>query len=160
MKKKVIVLGIAIGVIVVGSLIKSYYHQVQEKEYDRIRQIRYYANVSETFKLGSYYYSTNDPVKVRYYPTSYTQYRVERWKVLAELLPYIEYPEALIKENKWEEAVRMLEEDIEAYRDYYSSKEYSEQEVMVHPREVMAFIGDNSRSDNVTELLEEANFED
>ncbi len=155
------VLGIVIGivVVVVGSMIRSYYHQVQKKEDERIAQIQYYANLAEFLSLGSYYYSVNDPIEVQYYPSRYTDLHVERWKILAELLPYIEYPEALIKENEWEEAVQRLIENVESYSTYYYSKEDSEQEVMIRPQEVMAFIKSNSRSDNLTELLEEANFE-
>ncbi|MBM7542737.1 hypothetical protein [Amphibacillus cookii] len=160
MKKRVKVLSIVIGIIVVGSLITIYYHQVQKKEDERIRQILSHADIAEAFVLGSYYYSTNDPIEVAYFPSRFTQAHVERWKILAELLPYIEYPEALIKENEWVEAVHMLEENIEAYSTYYYSKEESEQEIMVQPQEVTVFIRRNRRSDNLTELLEEVNFED
>ncbi len=154
------VLSIVIGIIVVGSLIRIYYHQVQEKEDERIGQIQYYANIAEFLSLGSYYYSVNDPIEVRFYPTLSTETYLERWKVIAGLLPHIEYPESLIKENEWEEAVRILVENVESYSTYYYSKEANEREVMIRPQEVMAFVGYNSRSDNLTEMLEEANFED
>ncbi|MBM7542735.1 hypothetical protein [Amphibacillus cookii] len=159
-KKRILIVSIIlIAVMVMISIIpiNNYFEEKQQKQKELNRTLSNYAYLAQNFTLGIYYYELDNPIQVEMFPTSRTQWKLDRWKMVTEILPIIEYPEELIKENAWIEVSDNLERNIEHYRTYYDSKSKIEQESLIRPDAIWSFIVRNSRwSDNLLRALDEA----
>jgi hypothetical protein len=109
------------------------------------------------FNLNTYYERLEDgSIATNFYPTEETQEKVDRWRLAADVLPIIEYPEDLISENKWVEVYDMLGDLLIEYNTYYESKDEKDQETLVTKDDVKGFIRTGRVSDNLQQAFDEA----
>jgi hypothetical protein len=70
----------------------------EEAENVLLREYRFAIN---DFELASEYYIEDGVVEIELSPTAYTEETLERWYIIAQLLPEMVYPEEAIKQNEW-----------------------------------------------------------
>ncbi|MCR6105014.1 hypothetical protein HXA34_01780 [Salipaludibacillus agaradhaerens] len=152
-------LKLVITVLIIGTVIFSINkcQEVKEEKQKEAAEVSWYEFTVSFFNLNTYYERLEDgSFATDFYPTEVTQDRVARWKLAADVLPIIEYPEDLISENKWVEAYDMLGDLLIEYDEYYESKDGKDQETLVTKDDVKAFIIRERVSDNLQQAFDEA----
>ncbi|WP_078578348.1 hypothetical protein [Salipaludibacillus agaradhaerens] len=150
-----LVITVLIIMTIIFSIIK--YNEAKEKKLEEVWERDRHEIVVNNFRLGAYYERLDDgSIEVTFYPTAETQTVVDRWKIAAEALPVIEYPEDLISENKWLEAYDILRECLTEYENYRDTKEKEEREKLDKQGGIRGFIYNDSVSDNLQQAFEEA----
>ncbi|MCR6109097.1 hypothetical protein HXA35_01915 [Bacillus sp. A301a_S52] len=152
-------LKLAIMILIISAVIFSINkcQEAKEEKQKEVEEISWYEFALRFFELGTYYERLEDgSIETHFFPTDRTQPKVDRWKLAAEVFPFVEYPEDLISENRWVEAFDLLENLLYKYDDYYESKAEEEQETLVTDEDVEGFIESNEVSDNLQQAFEEA----
>jgi hypothetical protein len=157
MKKRRLKLVITVLILMAAALSIYMYIEAKRHMVEEEKDISWYEFSLLFFELGAHYERLDDgSIETIFYPTDYTQEKVDRWKLAAEVLPVIEYPEDLILENDWIEVFNVLETHLIAYESYYESKDEKEQETLVKDEDIEVFIGSNYVSDNLQQAFDEA----
>ncbi|MCR6109101.1 hypothetical protein HXA35_01935 [Bacillus sp. A301a_S52] len=152
-------LKLAIMILIISAVIFSINkcQEVKEEKQEEAEEVSWSDYTVYFFNLNTYYERLEDgSIVTNFYPTEETQEKVDRWKLAADVLPIIEYPEDLISENKWVEVYDMLGDLLIEYNTYYKSKDEKDQETLVTKNDVKGFIRTERVSDNLQQAFDEA----
>jgi hypothetical protein len=152
-------LKLAIMILIISAVIFSINkcQEVKEEKQEEAEEVSWSDYTVYFFNLNTYYERLEDgSIATNFYPTEETQEKVDRWKLAADVLPIIEYPEDLISENKWVEVYDMLGDLLIEYNTYYKSKDEKDQETLVTKNDVKGFIRTERVSDNLQQAFDEA----
>ncbi|MCR6109099.1 hypothetical protein HXA35_01925 [Bacillus sp. A301a_S52] len=139
-----------------GVTLIVFVHFSQEKEELKEDMLREHQVVSRIYKLGRFYENVNNSVEVRFYPTDSTQDVIDRWEIISEVFPDIEYPKGVIEANDWMEADKIFKESLIHYHEENVEGKRNSA-TTVSKTEIESFFYESSISSNLQAAFDEKN---